>query len=114
MQTNLEQLTEEYNRACDWEVRHAIDSVTIPWDLETKNYLREQGYEVCVELYDQNLCIYAYVGKDDYFGPIKYEDDSINQAIQEVFDKLGFQVVFNAMLWLGMEDVNQTICWRIK
>lgn len=114
MQTNLEQMTEEYSLACYEAVRHTIDSVTILWDLETKNYLREQGYDVCVELYDQNLCIYAYVGKDDYFGPIKYEDDSINQAIQEVFDNLGFQVVFNAMLWLGMEDVNQTIRWRIK
>lgn len=114
MEPNIEELTREYNHACAWEVRHAIDSVTIPWDFETKKLLREQGYEVCVELYDQNLCIYAYVGKDDYFGPIKYEDDSINQAIQEVFDNLGFQVVFNAMLWLGMEDVTQTISWRIK
>lgn len=114
MQTNLEQMTEEFSLACYGAVHHAIDSVTILWDPETKNYLREQGYDVCVELYDQNLCIYAYVGKDDYFGPIKYEDDSINQAIQEVFDNLGFQVVFNAMLRLGMEDVNQIIHWRIK
>lgn len=114
MEPNIEELTREYNYACAWEVRHAIDMVTIRWDTDTKNYLREQGYEVCAELYDQNLCIYAYVGKDDYFGPIKYEDDSINQAIQEVFDNLGFQVVFNAMLWLGMEDVTQTIYWRIK
>ena len=113
MEPNIEELTREYNYACAWAVRHAIDMVTISWDTDTKNYLREQGYEVCVELYDQNLCIYAYVGKDDYFGPIKYEDDSINQAIQEVFDNLGFQVVFNAMLWLGMEDVTQTITWRI-
>ena len=114
MQTEIEELTREYNYACAWEVRHAIDSVTIPWDTEMKNYLREQRYEVCVELYDQNLCIHAYVGKDDYFGPIKYEDDALNEAIQETFDSLGFQVVFNAMLWLGMEDVNQTIHWRIK
>lgn len=111
---NMEELTKEYSDACAWAVRHAIDSVTIQWDLETKNYLREQGYEVCVELYDQNPCIYAYVGKDDYFYPVKYEDDSINQAIQGVFDNLGFQVVFNAMLRLGMEDVTQTIHWRIK
>ena len=110
----LEQLTEEYSLACYEAVRHAINKLTITWDTETKNNLREQGYEVCVELYDQNLCIYAYVGKDDYFDPVKYEDDSINQAIQEVFDNLGFQVVFNAMLRLGMEDVTQTIHWRIK
>ena len=42
MEPNIEELTREYNHACAWEVRHAIDSVTIPWDFETKNYLREQ------------------------------------------------------------------------
>jgi len=107
-------MTNEYSLACYGAVQDAINSVTTAWDLETKNYLREQGYEVCVELYDQNLCIYGYVGKDDYFGPVKYKDQSINQAIQEVLDNLGFQVVFNAMLWLGMEDINQTIYWGIK
>lgn len=114
MEPDIEKLTKEYSESCAWAVRHAIDTVTIPWDTDTKNYLREQGYDVCVELYDQNLCIYAYVGKDDYFGHIRYEDDSLNEAIQEVFDNLGFQVVFNAMLYLGMEDVNQIIHWRIK
>ncbi len=113
MEPNIEELTREYNHACAWAVRHAIDMVTIPWDTDTKNYLREQGYEVCVELYDQNLCIYAYVGKDDYFGPIKYKNDSLNEAVQEAFDNLGLQVVLNAMLYYGMEDITQTIYWRI-
>jgi hypothetical protein len=76
-------------------------------------YLNEQGYEVCAELYDDSLCILAYLGKVDYFGFIRYEDDELNTAIQEVFDKLGFQVVFNAMLCLGMEETTQTITWRI-
>ena len=114
MQTELEKLTEEYSIACYGAVRRAIDMLTIPWDLDTKNYLREQGYDICTELYEDSLCIYAYLAKDDYFGNIRYEDDSLNEAVQEVFDNLGFQVVFNAMLQLGMEDVNQTIHWRIK
>lgn len=111
---NMEELTKEYNIACAKAVRDAIHQLVTKWDTKTVDYLNEQGYEVCVELYNDSLCIYAYLGKDDYFGPIKYEDDSINQAVQGAFDNLGFQVVFNAMLWLGMEDVNQTIRWRIK
>ena len=111
---NLEELTKMYSDACMRAVEDAIHELANKWDSDTKNYLREQGYEVCVELYDQNVCIYAYLGKDDYFGPIKYEDDALNEAIQEVFDNLGFQVVFNAMLGLGMEDVTQTIYWEIE
>lgn len=110
---NLEQMTKEYNLACAKAVKDTIHELAEKWGPDLVSDLNEQGYEVCVNLYDQNLCIYAYIGKDDYFGTVKYEDDSIKQAIQEAFDNLGFQVVFNAMLWLGMEDVNQTIYWRI-
>lgn len=109
----LEQLTKEYSIACYDGVRDAINKLTIKWDTETKNYLREQGYDICTELYDDSLCIYAYLAKDDYFGFIRYEDDELNAAIQEAFDNLGVQVVLNAMIYLGMEDVNQTMHWRI-
>lgn len=109
----LEQLTDEYSLACYEAVRHAINKLTITWDTETKNNLREQGYDICTELYDNSLCIYAYLAKDDYFGHIRYEDDELNAAIQEVFDSLGVQVVLNAMIHLGMEDINQTMHWRI-
>lgn len=114
MEPDIEKMTRKYSDACAWAVRHAIDMLTIQWDTDTKNYLREQGYDICTELYEDSLIIYAYVAKDDYYGHIRYEDDNLNEAIQEVFDKLGFQVVFNAMLRLGMEDVNQIIHWRIK
>lgn len=114
MQTELEQLTNEYGRACAKAVRDAIHEFVSKWDPDLVNDLNEQQYEVCVELYDQNLCIYAYVGKDDYFGPIKYENDQMNYDIQETFDNLGFNVVLNAMLWDGLEDITQTIYWEIK
>lgn len=110
---NMEQLTKEYSLACYEAVRDAINKLTITWDQYTKNYLREHGYDICAEIYDDSLCIYAYVAKDDYYGHIKYEDDSLNEAIQEVFDNLGFQVVFTAMVHLGMEDINQTMHLRI-
>lgn len=113
MEPNIEELTREYNHACAWEVRHAIDSVTIPWDFETKNYLREQGYKVCVELYDGSMCIYARIAKDDYYDPIRHENDELNADVQEAFDKLGFQVVLNAMIHYGMESTNEPLYWRI-
>ena len=113
MEPDIEEMTREYSDACAWAVRHAIDRLTIQWDLDTKNYLREQGYYICTELYDNSLCIYAYLAKDDYFGFIRYENDELNAAIQEAFDNLGVQVVLNAMIHLGMEDINQTMHWRI-
>lgn len=113
MQTELEEMAKEYNLACAKAVRDAIHELAEKWDPDLVRDLNEQRYEVCVELYDQNLTIYAYVGKDDYCGPIKYKDDSLNEAIQEAFDNLGLQVVLNAMLYYGMEDITQTIYWRI-
>lgn len=110
---NLEQMTKEYNLACAKAVKDTIHELAEKWGPDLVSDLNEQRYEVCVELYDQNLCIYAYVGKDDYFGPIKYKDDSLNEAVQEAFDNLGLQVILNAMLYYGMEDITQTIYWRI-
>lgn len=110
---NLEQMTKEYNLACAKAVKDTIHELAEKWGPDLVSDLTEQRYEVCVELYDHNLCIYAYVGKDDYFGPIRYKDDSLNEAVQEAFDNLGLQVVLNAMLYYRMEDVTQTIYWSI-
>lgn len=110
---NMEELTKVYSDACMRAVEDAIHELANKWDSGTKNYLREQGYAVCAELYNDSLCVYAYLGKDDYFGPIKYEDDALNEAIQEVFDALGAQVVLNAMIYCGWEETTQTITWRI-
>lgn len=115
MQTEnkLEELTKEYNLACAQAVRDAIHEVVSKWDPDLVTNLNEQGYDITAELDDGDLCILAYIGKDDYFGPIKYENDSLNEAIQEAFDNLGFQVVFNAMLHYGMETVVQIMTWGI-
>lgn len=110
---NMEELTKLYSDACIREVEDAIHQLVTKWDTKTVDYLNEQGYEVCVELYDDSLCIYAYLGKDDYFGFIRYENDELNAAIQEVFDNLGAQVVLNAMIHYGWEETIQTITWRI-
>lgn len=78
------------------------------------NDLNDQDYKACVELYDGSMCIYARVAKDDYYGPIRYEDDELNADVQEAFDKLGFQVVLNAMIHYGMECTDEPLYWRIK
>lgn len=105
--------TWENSDTCIREVEDAIHRLVSKWDKKTVEYLNEQGYEVCAELYDDSLCILAYLGKDDYFGPIKYEDDALNEAIQEVFDALGAQVVLNAMIYCGWEETTHTVTWRI-
>ena len=45
--------------------------------------------------------------------PIRYEDDELNADVQEAFDKLGFQVVLNAMIHYGMESTDEPLYWRI-
>lgn len=110
---NLEQMTKEYNLACAKAVKDAIHELAEKWGPDLVSDLNEQRYEVCVELYDGSMCIYASIAKDDYFGPIKYKNDELNADVQEAFDKLGFQVVLNAMIHYGMESTNEQLYWRI-
>lgn len=110
---NLEQMTKEYNLACAKAVKDTIHELAEKWGPDLVSDLNEQRYEVCVELYDGSMCIYARIAKDDYYDPIRHENNELNADVQEAFDKLGFQVVLNAMLYYGMEDITQTIYWRI-
>ena len=75
--------------------------------------LNESDYKACVELYDGSMCIYARVAKDDYYGPTRYGDAELNADVQEAFDKLGVQVVLNAMVHYGMESTDEPLYWRI-
>lgn len=71
-------------------------------------------FQITVELYDRDLCIEAYIGKDDFFGPIRYENEEMNSLVQEAFDELPLQIVLNALIYDGLESVSQIIQWRIK
>lgn len=114
MEPDLEELTRKYNLACAWAVRHAIDTVTIPWDTKTKNYLREQGYDIWVELLNGDMTVNACICKGDYWSYHRYEDDTLNGEIQEALNNLGAQVVLNAMIYHEIDNVNQVTRWRIK
>ena len=113
MGANLEQLTEEYSLACYGAVREAINKVTIAWDAKTKNYLRKQGYSIWVELPKGEMTVRAYVCKGDYWHYSLYNNADIQREIQAALDALSVQVVLNAMLRVGMENVNQVTRWSI-
>lgn len=113
MQTELEEITKEYNLACAKAVRDAIHELAEKWGQDAIDDLNERGYYVCVKLYDESLCIYAHVAKNDYYGPIRHENDELSADVREAFDKLGFQVVLNAMIHYGMVYTDEPLYWRI-
>lgn len=113
MENNIEQATEEYSLACYGAVRRAINGVTIAWDPETKDYLRNNGYDIWVHLPNGELRAHACVCKGDYWSYTLYDDADIQREIQAALDTLSAQVVLNAMLALKINNVNQTTRWRI-
>lgn len=113
MGANLEQLTEEYSLACYGAVREAINKVTIAWDTKTKDYLRNNRYDIWVHLPNGELRAHACVCKGDYWSYTLYDDADIQREIQAALDTLSAQVVLNAMFALKINNVNQTTRWRI-
>lgn len=111
---NLEEMTEEYGLACYSAVRSAIDKVTITWDTETKDYLRNNGYSIWVELVDGDLVVRACVCKGDTWNYTLYNDGNIQREVQAALDTLDVRVVLNAMLAMKIENINQVTRWRIK
>ena len=113
MQTNLEQMTKEYNIACAKAVRDTIHKLAAKWDQELIDALNANDFKITVELYNGDLCIEAYLGKDDFFGPVRYEKEETNCLVQEAFDELPLQVVLNAMIYDGLESTSQITQWGI-
>lgn len=114
MQTNLEQITKQYNIVCAQAVRDTIHKLVVKWDQELIDTLNANDFQITVELYNRDLCIEAYIGKDDFFGPIRYENKEMNSLVQEAFDELPLQVVLNALIYDGLESVSQIAQWEIK
>lgn len=111
---NMEELTKEYSIACAKAVRDGIHALVRKWDKDIVNSLNERDYCICAELYGDSLSILAYIGKDDYYGYKRYLNSDMQRDVQEMFDKLGAQVVLNAMVYCGWEETIQTITWEIK
>lgn len=111
---NLEELTKMYSDACMRAVEDAIHELTNKWDSKVVDLLNAGEYHICAELYGDSLSILAYIGKDGYYGYERYLNSDMQCDVQEVFDKLGAQVVLNAMVYCGWEETTQTITWEIK
>ena len=114
MRVELEEMTKEYSLACAKAVQDAIDKVTITWDTETKDYLRNNGYSIWVELVDGDLVVRACVCKGDTWNYTLYDDAVIQQEVQAALDTLDVQVVLNAMLAMKIENINQVTYWSLS
>ncbi len=111
---SLEELTKLYNDACTRAVEDAIHELANKWDSRVVDQLNTGEYYICAELYGDSLSILAYIGKDDYYGYARYHNSVMQRDIQETFDKLGAQVVLNAMIYCGWEETTHTITWEIN
>lgn len=110
---NLEELTKMYSDACMRAVEDAIHELANKWYSKVVDLLNAGEYYICAELYGDSLSILTYIGKDGYYGYERYLNSDMQYDVQEMFDKLGAQVVLNAMIYCGWEETTQTITWRI-
>nr|DAT67116.1 MAG TPA: hypothetical protein [Caudoviricetes sp.]DAY31018.1 MAG TPA: hypothetical protein [Caudoviricetes sp.] len=113
MQTNLEEMTEEYSLACAKAVRDTIHALAEKWGNKVVDELNEQGYNIWVELLGGEMVVRACVCKGDYWTYKIHDNADIQREAQAALDTLNVQVVLNAMIKLGLENVNQVTRWRI-
>lgn len=110
---SLDEITTKYQEACVEAVEAVIRQVAAKHDI---NELVDQGFCVATYLYDgTDLTICAEVGRDGYRGIERPETDvsDINGDLQSALDKLGLDVILNAMLTQDMESTEQVIFWEL-
>lgn len=110
---SLDEITTKYQQACVKAVEAAIRRVAAKHDI---NELVDQGFYVATYLYGgTELTIYAEVGRGGYWGIERPETDVsvINEDLQFAVDKLGLDVVLNAMLTQDMGSTEQVVFWGL-
>lgn len=110
---SLDEITTKYQQVCVKAVEAAIRQAAAKHDI---NELVDQGFYVATYLYEgTNLTICAEVGRDGYWGVERPETDvsDINEDLQLALDKLGLDVILNAMLTRDMESTDQAIFWEL-
>lgn len=110
---SLDEITTKYQQVCVKAVEAAIRRVAAKHDI---NELVDQEYCVATYLYGgTNLTVCAEVGRDGYWGIERPETDvsAINEDLQLALDKLGLDVVINAMLAQDMGSTEQVIFWEL-
>lgn len=109
----LEEMTKEYSLACAKAVQDAIHELAEKWGNKVVDELNKQGYDIWVELPDGEMVAHACVCKGNYWSYKLYDNADIQREVQAVLDTLNVQVVLNAMVYRGIENVNQVTHWRI-
>lgn len=110
---SLDEITTKYQQVCVKAVEAAIRQVAAKHDI---NELVDQGFYVATYLYDgTDLTICVEVGRDGYWGVERPETDvsAINEDLQLALDKLGLDVILNAMLTQDMESTAQVVFWEL-
>ena len=110
---NLEEMNKKYSLACVEAVQDTIRKLAVEWGGELINTLKENDFKIITEVYGNDFCIEAYVGRNGYYMPEKYADEAINIAVQEAFDNLPMQITLNAMIQEGAGATGQPIYWGI-
>lgn len=104
MQTNLEEMTNNYNLACAEAVRDIIHK----WGTEVVDLLNAENHRIYTGLYDDSLTIHAFIAKEAY-----HSNPEMQKDVQETFDGASAQVVLGAMIHYGWGELDQAINWRI-
>lgn len=110
---SLDEITTKYQQVCVKAVEAAIRQVAAKHDI---NELVDQGFYVATYLYNgTDLTICAEVGRDGYWGVERPETDvsTINEDLQLALDKLGRDVILNAMLTQDIESTGQVVFWEL-
>ena len=110
---SLNEITTKYQQACVKAVEAAIRQATAKHDI---NELVDQGFYAATYLYGgTDLTICAEVGRDGDWGIERPETDvsAINEDLQLTLDKLGLDIILNAMLTRDMESTGQAVFWEL-
>lgn len=113
MQTNLEEMTNNYNLACVEAVRDVIYKLATKWGTETVDLLNAEDYRISTTLYDNKPIIHAFITKNTGLGWVDYPNFEMQKDVQEAFDEMPVQVILAAMIHYGWEDFDQATYWRI-
>ena len=113
MQTNIEEMTNNYNLACAEAVRDIIHKLATKWGTEVVDRLNAENYRIYTGLYDDSLTIHAFIAKEAYQGKTYYSNPEMQKDVQETFDGASAQVVLGAMIHYGWGELDQAINWRI-
>ncbi len=110
---SLDEITTKYQQVCVKAVEAVIRRVAAKHDI---NELVDQGFYVATYLYDgTDLAICAEVGRGGFCGVERPETDvsDINEDLQFALDKLGLDVVLNAMLTQDMGSTERVVFWEL-